>query len=266
MSRGRLGATGWTFEGSRLSALRDKLRSGVQTLAEVYGAPLYGIKTGLNEAFVVNRLVRDQLVAANPSATAIMKPFLRGEDLKRWRVESDDRFLINTPKGKIDIDQHPLVRNHLAAFRGALEGRATRQVWFELQQAQLAYQPKMVGPKVVWPHFQSRASFCLDEDGYFLNNKAFFIPNLPLFELAFLNSAVSWFILSSLARIKRGGFIEAEAQYVGELPSLRDAAEAERDRLALLAGAAASATKQRDTVVADLRCRIPDLTLQLLFE
>jgi len=151
------------------------------------------------------------------------------------------------------------VRDHLAPFRAALEGRATRQEWFELQQAQLAYHPKMAGPKIVWPHFQSKPSFCLDTDGYFLNNKAYFIPNLPLFELAFLNSNVGWFLLYSLARIKRGGFIEAEAQYVEQLPSLCDAGVAERDRLTALANTAASRTAERDKAVADVCRRIPDL-------
>ena len=259
MARERLGATGWTFEGGGPSALRDKLRSGVKTLAEVYGAPLYGIKTGLNGAFVVDRDTRERLVAADPGAANLLVPFLRGEDVKRWRVEPDGRFLINTPKGKVDIDQYPTVRDYLAPHRKALDARATRQEWFELQQAQLYYQARMSESKVVWPHFQSRASFCLDDAGYFINNKAFFIPRLPLFELAFLNSAVGWFILSSLARIKRGGFIEAEAQYVGQLPSLCDAGETERDRLAVLAGSAASLTKSREVTVAHMRHRVPDL-------
>ena len=259
MMRGRLGAAGWTFESSGPSTLRDKIRSGVKTLAEVYGAPLYGIKTGLNGAFVVDRRSRERLIAADPGAKSLLVPFLRGEDVKRWRVDPDGHFLINTPRDKVDIDCYPSLRDHLALHRDLLEARATRQKWYELQQAQLAYQPKMTEPKVIWPHFQARASFCLDEEGYFINNKAFFIPNLPLFELALLNSKVGWFVLSSLARIKRGGFIEAEAQYVGQLPSLSDAAEAKRDQLGVLAGSVATLTRQRDTLIADLRRRIPDL-------
>jgi len=259
MARERLGATSWTFEDGGPSALRSKLRLGVKTLAEVYGAPLYGIKTGLNRAFVVDGDTRERLVAADPGAATLLVPFLRGEDVKRWKIKPDDRFLINTPKGKIEIEQYPSVRDYLSQHREALDARATRQEWFELQQAQLAYQPRMAEPKVIWPHFQSRANFCFDDAGYFLNNKTFFLPRLPLFELAFLNSAVSWFILSSLARIKRGGFIEAEAQYVGQLPSVCDADQTERDRLNVLADSASSLTKFRDVAVADVCRRIPDL-------
>ncbi len=73
----------------------------------------------------------------------MLKPFLRGENVKRWRVEPEGLWLINTPKGKVDIDAYPAVRDWLLPFKPQLEKRATKQEWFELQQAQLAYQPKL---------------------------------------------------------------------------------------------------------------------------
>ena len=116
--------------------------SGRKTLGEVYGAPLYGIKTGLNEAFVIDRATRDRLVAQDPKSAELLKSFLRGENIKRWRVESEDLWLINTPKGKVDIERYPSIRNWLLPFKPELEKRATKQEWWELQQAQLAYQPR----------------------------------------------------------------------------------------------------------------------------
>jgi type I restriction-modification system DNA methylase subunit len=259
MPRMRLSETVWSFEEAGPAILRTKLRSSARTLSDVYGPPLYGIKTGLNDAFVIDRVTRDRLVDANSSAKDLLKPFLKGENVRRWRVQDDELFLINIPKGKIDINRYPSVRDHLLPFHAALDSRATKQSWFELQQAQLAYQPKMLGPKVVWPHFQARASFCLDREGYFINNKAFFIPNLPLFELAFLNSRLGWFILSSLARIKRGGFIEAEAQYVGQLPSVSDFPNPELNELSDLATRAGQMARDRDALISSVRRRIPDL-------
>ena len=63
MPRARLGGGSWQLEGDRLAALRAKIKAGKKTLGEIYGPPLYGIKTGLNEAFVVSRETRDELVA-----------------------------------------------------------------------------------------------------------------------------------------------------------------------------------------------------------
>lgn len=217
MPRARLGAGSWRLEDDDLAALREKIAQGRKTLGEVYGPPLYGIKTGLNKAFVIDRATRDRLVAADPKSVEILKPFLRGENIKRWRVESEDLWLINTPKGKVDIDLYPAIRDWLLPFKPALEKRATKQAWFELQQAQLAYQERMKSTKIFWPHFQQRAEFVQETDLHLLNNKCFFIPSSDRNLLGLLNSSVSWFELSSIARPKRGGYIEAEAQYVEKL-------------------------------------------------
>ncbi len=142
MPRARLRDGSWQFEGDKLAMLRAKIKAGRNTLGEVYGAPLRGIVTGFNEAFIVSRERRDELVARDARSAELLVPFLRGEDIKRWRVESEDLFLINIPKGKVKIENHPAIRDHLLPFKPALEARATKQEWFELQQAQLAYQPK----------------------------------------------------------------------------------------------------------------------------
>jgi hypothetical protein len=111
-----------------------KMAAGRRTLAEAFGPPLYGIKTGLNDAFVLTRAQRDTLVAKDARSTHLLKPFLVGENLKRWHVESDDLWLIYTPKNRVKIEDYPAIRDHLIPFREALEGRATDQNWWELQQ------------------------------------------------------------------------------------------------------------------------------------
>ncbi len=142
MPRARLGAGSWRFEGDALAGLREKIANGRKTLGEVYGPPLYGIKTGLNDAFVIDTPTRDRLVKADPKSADLLKPFLRGENIKRWRVEPEGLWLINTPKGKVNIDDYPAIRDWLMPFSKEVEKRATKQEWWELQQAQLAYQPK----------------------------------------------------------------------------------------------------------------------------
>ncbi|MCG6206016.1 N-6 DNA methylase [Rhodopseudomonas sp. HC1] len=217
MPRSRLGAGSWQLEDDALARLRDKIVAGRKTLGEVYGAPLRGIVTGFNEAFIIDTPTRDRLVKQDAKSAELLKPFLKGEDIKRWRVEPDGLFLINTPKGNVDIENYPAIRDWLLPFRPELEKRATKQEWWELQQAQLAYQPKFEAPKIAWPHFQQSRVFALDRNSYFLNNKCFFIPSDDAFLLALLNSRCLWFQFVSLARLKRGGYFEAEAQYIEQL-------------------------------------------------
>lgn len=258
MPRSRLGAGSWQFEGDALARLRDKIRAGRRTLGDVYGAPLRGIVTGLNKAFVIDRATRNRLVAADPRSQDVLVPFLIGEDVKRWRVEPQDLYLINTPKGRIDIDAYPAVRDWLLAFKPELEARATKQEWFELQQAQVAYQDRLAAPKIVWPHFQSEASFTIDAEGRFLNNKCFFLALREDDLAALLNSACSWFQLVSFGRTKRGGYIEAEAQYVERI-AIPDIDDAQRARLSALGGQIGAWSMERRAIDGDVKDRLRDL-------
>ena len=236
MPRARLSAGTWRFESDSLDAIRAKVVGNRPSLAETRGEPLYGVKTGRNRAFHLTKAERDA-VAARAAATPgdrsadLLKPLLVGEDLKRWRVDYRDLWLVYTPRNGIDIDDHPALRDHLAPFRAELEARATKQEWWELQQAQANYRRFFERPKLVWPHFQSRGSFSVEREPRFLNNKCFFFPEADHGLAAFLNSQLAWFLLTSAARVKRGGYIEAEAQYVGALPSPPEEAGPELDRL-----------------------------------
>jgi hypothetical protein len=261
MPRARLGEGSWQLEDDALARVSDKIFKDRKTVDEVYGAPLYGIKTGFNEAFIVDTATRDRLVAKDSKSGNLLIPFLRGEDVKRWCVEPEGLFLINTPKGKIDIDAYPAVRDWLLPYKPYLEQRATKQEWFELQQAQVAYQAKLETTKIVWPHFQLHRSFAFEANGFFLNNKCFFLSSDDQSLLTLLNSKCLWFQLISLARLKRGGYIEAEAQYVGQL-ALPAISKAERVKLAKLGGACSTNATNRHEIQSAVRHRILDLATQ----
>ncbi len=205
MPRARLGKGAWQFEDDRLARLRDKIVKGKKTLGEVYGAPLYGIKTGLNEAFIVDQQTRDRLVKEDRKSAKLLKPFLRGENIKRWRVEPEGLFLINIPRGKIHIDEYPAIRDWLKPFKKELEKRATKQEWFELQQAQLAYQKYFDAWKIVYPDMSQGAKFAIDTSGSYCGNTVYFIASDDLWLVAVLNSKVAWSHLFGEAEALRGG-------------------------------------------------------------
>ncbi len=222
MPRARLSAGGWRFEGDKLAELRARMAAGRQTLAQAYGAPLYGIKTGLNEAFVLSRAQRDALVAADARSADLLKPFLIGENLKRWHVESDDLWLIYTPKNRHDINDYPAIRDHLLPFKARLEARATQQNWWELQQAQAAYEPGFMSPKIIYPEMSQGPKFCIDSEPHYVSNKVFFLPFADAGLVAFLGSKAIWFILLGTASPLRGGQwrLELREQYMAILPTL----------------------------------------------
>ena len=86
--RSMLGEDGWVLEEMALVRLFERLMNTGKPLGEfVEGRIYYGIKTGLNEAFVIDQAKRDELVAADPRSADLIKRWLRGRDIKRWRAD-----------------------------------------------------------------------------------------------------------------------------------------------------------------------------------
>lgn len=203
---------------------------------------MFGIKTGLNDAFVVTRAERDAMVRADPRSTELLRPFLEGKDLKKWHAQSRDLWLIYTPKACIDIDDFPAIKAHLHRFRPALERRATQQAWFELQQPQSAYKHLYEGPKVSWGRFQSEPLYHFDKHGIFGNDNVYCIPKAAYFEAALLNSAVMWFVTKQICPPVRGGFYPVRGTFAESFP-IPTADTAVRGRLAVAAESAQCAAQ-----------------------
>ena len=258
MPQSQLGNDSWRLEDDTAARLRAKLTQGHPTLKQVYGAPLYGIKTGLNEAFVVDRATRDALIAEDPKSAQLLKPFLEGKDLKKWRIEPQDLYLIYIPKGVLDIEDYPAIKAHLLPFKEKLEKRATKQAWFELQQAQAAYVPAFEAPKIIYGHFSPSALFSFEPNGYYSNDKSYIISNVDNFLLGLLNSKVIWLLIASMCPFVRGGFYEVRVQYIETLP-IPAASTEEKAHLATLAQQCQQAAEARRDAQAAFCQRIPDL-------
>jgi hypothetical protein len=90
----------WRFQPAAVSSLFDRIMASGRPLGEVVnGRIYYGVKTGLNEAFILDRPTRDRLVAADPGCVGIIRKMLRGEDLRPWYYQDEGRFLIVMPSG-----------------------------------------------------------------------------------------------------------------------------------------------------------------------
>ncbi|MFL5539201.1 MAG: TaqI-like C-terminal specificity domain-containing protein, partial [Longimicrobiaceae bacterium] len=220
--------------------------SGVALGEYVGGKIYYGVKTGLNEAFIVDGETRRALLRDDPSAAEIIRPVLLGKDVHRWRAEAADRWLIFTRRG-VDIDRYPAVKAHLARWRSALEPRprgwpASKEWegrkpgsyrWYEIQD-EVAYHAHFAAPKIVFPDIAKEPRFAFDRDGAFVANTGYIIPVEDFFLLAVLNSrAVEAFYAEASAQV-RGGYLRFVRQYVERIPIPR-AGPRDREAVAGLA-------------------------------
>lgn len=226
-----LAVTGWQLERQGPRDLLARLRAGGQPLSDwCNGRFYYGIKTGLNKAFVIDGVKRAELIAAHASSAKTIKPFLRGQDVKRWAVQPADKWLIFTRHGTA-IDQYPAIKAHLAPFRHQLEpkpaswddaapwpGRkAGSYRWFEIQD-NVACWAEFEQSKIIYPDVYEHQSFALDNCGFYGANTCYFIPTTRHWAMGLLNSTLmEWFYTQVSSRVQ-GGYMRAFSAVMQQLP------------------------------------------------
>ena len=188
---------GWSLAEPALLRLRDKIAKAGTPLGEYAKKGIYrGVVTGLNKAFVIDEETRDRLIAEDPASAEIIKPWLRGRDVRRWRADWKGLYLIFNRQGT-NIRRYPAIEQHLSQFRDDLQPKAKRSDargrapgtyrWFELQ-ATVAYYKDFSKPKIVYPIIAREMRAMLDRDGRLTNDKCFIVPGDDGFLLAILNS------------------------------------------------------------------------------
>ena len=186
-----------------LSPIEKQIKEKIERI----GTPLkdwdirinYGIKTGFNDAFIITGEKRKELIEQDPKSEEIIRPLLRGRDIKRYSYEFADLYLITTfPSLKIDIEQYLAVKQHLMSFgydrlkqtgdKGAR--KKTNNQWFETQDT-IAYWEDFSSPKVIYPNMTKFLPFVYDDKGFLTNQKCFIITGAKVeFLTAFLNSSI----------------------------------------------------------------------------
>jgi very-short-patch-repair endonuclease len=204
----RLGSAPWSLEASDVDQLMEKIRRAGVPLAEFAGVkPYRGVLTGFNEAFLIDTATRERLVREDPRSAEIIKPYLRGQDIKRWSPEWDGLWMIFARRG-IDIDLYPAVKVHLAQFREQLEPRPRDwsggtwkgrkpgpYKWYEIQDS-VDYWRLFERTKIIWKDLSSYSEFCIDRGEFFTNDLCFILETKDLWLLAALNSPIVWYYLS----------------------------------------------------------------------
>ncbi|MGO9917529.1 MAG: Eco57I restriction-modification methylase domain-containing protein, partial [Isosphaeraceae bacterium] len=95
VERNRLTAQAWSLEPKAVMDLLTKIMRQGTSLAEYAGAkPYRGILTGFNEAFLIDTPTRNALVAGDPACAEIIRPYIRGQDIKRWHSDWGNLWMI----------------------------------------------------------------------------------------------------------------------------------------------------------------------------
>lgn len=208
------------FTGASSWVILSDIEQGIKEKIERIGTPLkhwevqinYGIKTGFNEAFIIDGEKRKELIKLHAKSEEIIRPILRGRDIKRYSHEFADLWLINSHNGikekdikRINIDDYPAVKAHLDKFSNELSKRSDKgDTPYNLRNC--AYMDDFSKQKIIWIELTDHPNFCLDIEGYHINNTVFFINGNRLpYLLSFLNSKLCEWYFTKVAATSGAG-------------------------------------------------------------
>ncbi|GAA8352256.1 class I SAM-dependent DNA methyltransferase [Helicobacter pylori] len=227
MKQNALSTESFIFANTTLLDLRDKMESIGTPLKDWDIQINYGIKTGTNEAFIITTEKREEILNAcktqeeRERTEALIKPVLRGKDIKRYSYEWAHLWVINTHNGytsalkskipPIDIEKYPATKAHLDAHYDTIATRCDQgDTPYHLRNC--AYLEDFEKEKIVYPETSQGAYFIYENSGIFLEKTAFMIVsdayNLKLLT-ALLNSKLITFYFKNFC----GGCILGKSGY-----------------------------------------------------
>ena len=205
----RFSEKAWSLEPPAVEDLMQKIKQVGIPLKDFAGVkPYRGILTGFNEAFLIDNDTKQKLVQADPKCAEIIKPYLRGSDIKRWCPEWAELWMIFTRRG-IDINLYPSVREHLEKYRIQLEpcpkdwdkskkgewlGRKSGSYkWYEIQDT-VDYWEILERHKIITQDLATYPWFCFDDKGFYPVNTCYVWGTNDLYILGWMCSTISWWV------------------------------------------------------------------------
>lgn len=265
----------------------SSIEQSIKRKIEAVGTPLkdwniqinYGIKTGFNDAFIISTEKRNEILdncstdEERQRTAELIRPILRGRDIKRYGYNWADLHLIATfPSRHYNIDDYPAVKAYLLSFgRERLEQtgkkymidgeeikarKKTNNKWFETQDS-ISYWEDFFKPKVMYPNMTKYLPFYYDEKGFYQNDKSFMITGKNVAYLtAFLNSSLFKFCFLNNFPELLGGTRELRKIFFDKIPVLEVDDSTNKQFEELLLDIQQEYTKSKaiaiDTIIFDL--------------
>ena len=227
------------FQSAESWSILSDIERSIKAKIEAAGVPLkdwdiqinYGIKTGFNDAFIIDSAKRNIILDACQSnderqrTDEIIRPILRGRDIRRYSYDWSNLWIINTHNGirdnieRIHIEDYPAVKQHLDSYWDRIETRADQgDTPYNLRNC--AYLDIFSQPKIIWKRVGSIIRFSYDEKGVLgLDSTCFATGKHIPYLCCLLNSSMGHYLLNGAPRTGTGDllmiqdFVLREAQF-----------------------------------------------------
>lgn len=211
----------WKLIDRHLLEALNKIENGNVTLEGLDTKIRLGIATGSNDAFVIDKSKREDLIKSDPKNSEIIKPILRGRDIQRYYFDYPEKYILLTRNG-IDVKkEYPTIFRYLDSLGEKFKTRGAQgKHWSNLRAC--SFFDDFKEEKIIWIELSDTGRFSVCEDEIYLLNSAYFlIPPQgirPKYLLSILNSSVIHFYLVHTAETSGMGTSRWINNHVKEFP------------------------------------------------
>ena len=249
------------FNSSDSWVILSPIEQSIKRKIEAVGTPLkdwdiqinYGIKTGFNDAFIISTEKRNEILSncktedERKRTAELIRPILRGRDIKRYGYDWANLWLIYIPwhfpyqfddsiqgasekAAKAFKEQYPAVYSHMLQYKEPLSKRnkaetGIRYEWYAMQRWGAKYWEDFFKPKITWGNLNLQGTYAYAPKGMFINAPSPFIATENIAILHILNSKIADYYIRSLGVTRNGGYFEYKRMFVDKLPIPKDGLE-----------------------------------------
>ena len=262
------GVAPWSILSRLEQSVLEKMLAKGTPLKEWDIAINYGIKTGYNDAFIIDNRTKDALIAEDPRSEDILKPVLRGRDIERFQARWAGKWLIDTHNGyggvpPIEIDDYPAIKTYLDGHYEKLASRYDKGgTPYNLRNC--AYHEDFTKEKLLWIELVNDGRFAYDNSGFYGEATTFLLTGESIKYLcAVLNAKLIRWLLEKVAPTSGMGTLRWKKVYVECLPIPRVAGPKQQHLSHLVDRVLMAKAGDRDSGTSEIEAEVDARVYQL---
>lgn len=235
----------WNLQSGDVSGVMSKIKKQKFTVKDVFEWISQGVVSVGDDIFLLKgRIDGYKFIGFSEKVgkevvleASLMKPLLKGEDVKKYAPLEPSYFVIYPHYEKdgktlpyeeeVFKQQFPLAYSYFLPYKEELIEKKVRyktnvKYWYSLHRSR--EMSLFESKKIVTPETSFGTNMTIDEDGYFHNTQVYTLikkSNIQADErylLSILNSQVMWFFLKNTGTILRGGYFRYKTKYLEPFP------------------------------------------------
>ena len=220
LDQNRLNSNSFTFNSLEYLNLREKIVNQGILIKNLDIQINFGIKTGFNEAFIIDEFTKNRLIEEDSKNEEIIKPLLKGRDINKWKIIFKDLYLIHSFDGLNTKKKYPSIFKYLSHYEEKLKNRSDKgKYWYNLRACK--YDNLFEKEKILYAEIVPEPRFVYDNDGFFMEATGFMLNSTTInlkYLVALLNSNLLFWYFKDIGYNLGGKGFRYKKIFIEQLP------------------------------------------------